>query len=78
MYFYDEFTKPQTLANMRTFKATLVVKDSQSGKDTTYSLVRSGTYLQAAIGKLPLPAEMYANVTFAPGGEEQPLRLHVP
>jgi hypothetical protein len=25
--------------------------------------------MQAAIGKLPLPAEMYASVTFAPGGK---------
>jgi hypothetical protein len=70
MYFYDEFTKPQTLAGMKTIKATLMVKDARTGKDTTYSLVRSGRYLQAAIGKRPLPAEMYASVTFAPGGKD--------
>lgn len=70
MYFYDEFTKPQTLAGMKTIKATLMVKDARTGKDTTYSLVRSGRYLQAAIGKLPLPAEMYANVKFTPGGKD--------
>ena len=69
MYFYDEFTKPQKIANMRAFKATLVVKDSKTGKDTTFSLVRSGAYLQAAIGKLPMPAEMYASVIFTPGGK---------
>jgi Heavy metal binding domain len=70
MYFYDEFTKPQKPAGMKDTKATLVVKDSRTGKDATYSLVRSGSYLQASIGKLPLPAEMYANVKFAPGGKD--------
>jgi hypothetical protein len=69
MYFYDEFTKPQKLSAIREYKATLNVKDAKTGKDTVYSLVRSGTYLQTQIGKLPLPAEMYATVTFAPGGK---------
>jgi len=70
MYFYDEFTKPQKLAEMKNIKATVVVKDSRTGKDATYSLVRRGSYLQAPIGKLPLPAEMYANVKFAPDGKD--------
>ena len=70
MYFYDEFTKPQTLANMKSYKATLMVKDARSGHDTTYSLVRSGRYLQAQIGKLPFPVEMWAKVTFAAGGKD--------
>ena len=69
MYFYDEFTKPQKIAAVRSYKATLNVKDPKSGKDTVYSLVRSGAYMQAQIGKLPLPAEMYATVTFAPDGK---------
>src|SRR5439155_12579378 len=69
MYFYDEFTKPQKAAAVRDYKATLMVKDPKTGKDTPYSLVRSGTYMQATIGKLPLPAEMYASVTFTPGGK---------
>ena len=69
MYFYDEFTKPQKLAAVKAYTATLNVKDAQTGKDATYSLVRSGTYLQAQIGKRALPAEMYATVTFAPGGK---------
>ena len=68
MYFYDEFTKPQKLAAIRNYKATLNVKDARTGTDAVYSLVRSGAFLQAQIGKLPLPAEMYATVTFAPGG----------
>jgi hypothetical protein len=70
MYFYDEFTKPQSLAAMKDITAKLTVKDSRSGKDTTYPLVRSGRYLQATIGKLPLPAEMYANVKFGAGGKD--------
>ena len=70
MYFYDEFTKPQKLADMRGIAATLFVKDSRTGRDGTYSLVRSGRYLQAAVGKLPLPAEMYANVKFTPNGKD--------
>jgi hypothetical protein len=69
MFFYDEFTKPQKLAAMRAYKATLNVKDPKTGKDTTYSLVRSGAYLQASIGKLPMPAEMYATVTFTADGK---------
>ena len=69
MHFYDEFTKPQKIAAVRAYKATLVVKDRNTGKESTYSLVRSGAYMQAAIGKRPLPAEMYASVTFAPGGK---------
>ena len=70
MYFYDEFTKPQTLAAMKDITAKLIVKDARTGKDATYALVRSGRYLQATIGKLPLPAEMYANVKFAAGGKD--------
>ena len=70
MYFYDEFTKPQTPANVRNYKATLMVKDARSGKETTYSLVRSGRYLQAQIGKLPFPVEMWAKVTFAADGKD--------
>ena len=69
MFFYDEFTKPQKLAAMRAHKATLNVKDPKTGKDTTYSLVRSGAYLQASIGKRPMPAEMYATVTFTTNGK---------
>ncbi len=70
MYFYDEFTKPQTLANVKSYKATLMVKDPKTGRETPYSLVRSGRYLQASIGKLPLPAEMYALVKFAPASKD--------
>ena len=33
-------------------------------------LVRNGRYLQAAIGKQPLPAQMYAKVAFKPGDRD--------
>ena len=55
---------------MQKYKATLMVKDAKTGKDTPYSLVRSGATMQASIGKLPLPAEMYALVKFAPDGKD--------
>jgi hypothetical protein len=70
MYFYDEFTKPQKAAAVQKYKATLMVKDPKTGKDTPYSLVRSGATMQAAIGKQPLPAEMYALVKFTPDGKD--------
>ena len=70
MYFYDEFTKPQKIAGVRNYKATLMVKDPKTGKETPYSLVRRGASMQASIGKQPLPAEMYALVKFAPGGKD--------
>jgi hypothetical protein len=70
MYFYDAFTKPQPPAEMRNIKAALTVKDAKTGKSPTYPLVRSGAYLQATIGKLPLPAEMYALVKFAADGKD--------
>ena len=70
MYFYDEFTKPQKLAEVKNYKATLMVKDAKTGKETPYSLVRNGRNLQATIGKVPLPAEMYALVKFAPAGKD--------
>ena len=70
MYFYDEFTKPQKLGAVKTYKATLMVKDAKTGTETPYSLARSGASLQASIGKRPLPAEMYALVKFAPGGKD--------
>jgi hypothetical protein len=70
MYFYDEFTKPQKIAAVRAYKATLMVKDPKTGKETQYSLVRSGNSMQATVGKLPLPAEMWASVRFTPDGKD--------
>ena len=42
----------------------------RTGKETTIPLVRSGQYLQARVGKLPLPAAMYAKVKFKADGPD--------
>src|SRR5438045_148356 len=68
MHFYDDFTRPLPLAQVRAIKAEVVVKDPKSGQEKRVPLVRSGRYMQAAIGKLPLPAPMYAHVQFKPDG----------
>ena len=68
MHFYDDFTKPLPPAQVRAIKAEVVVKDPKSGQEKRVPLVRSGRYVQATIGKLPLPAPMYAHVQFKPDG----------
>jgi heavy metal-binding protein len=67
LHLYDDFTKPLALAQVRAMKAEVVLKD-RSGQEKTVPLVRSGRYLQAAIGKLPFPAAMYAHVQFKADG----------
>jgi Heavy metal binding domain len=69
MHLYDDYTKPLPVKDVRTITASLVTKDA-SGKETTTPLVRSGQYLQARIGKLPLPAAMYAKVKFKEDGPD--------
>ena len=69
MHLYDDYTKPLPVKDVRTITASLVTKDA-SGKETTTPLVRSGQYLQARIGKLPLPAAMYAKVKFKADGPD--------
>jgi hypothetical protein len=66
MYLYDDYTKPLTVSQVRAIKATIVTKDAPTGKETSVPLVRSGRMLEARIGKLPLPAAMYAQVQFKP------------
>ena len=67
VHLYDDFTKPLPLAQVRAMKAEVVMKD-RSGAEKKVPLVQNGRYLQAAIGKLPLPAAMYAHVQFKPDG----------
>jgi len=69
MHLYDDYTKPLPVKDVRTIAASLVTKDA-SGKEVTTPLVRSGQYLQARIGKLPLPAAMYAKVKFKADGPD--------
>lgn len=66
MYLYDDYTKPLPVNQVRAVKATIVTKDSQTGKETSVPLVRTGRMLEARIGKLPMPAAMYAQVQFKP------------
>ena len=68
LHLYDDFTKPLPLADVRATKAEVVVKDPRSGAEKSFPLTRSGRYMQAAIGKLPLPVSMYAHVQFKPDG----------
>ena len=69
MHLYDDYTKPLAVKDVRTISASIVTKDA-SGKETTTPLVRSGQYLQARVGKLPLPAAMYAKVKFKADGPD--------
>jgi hypothetical protein len=62
MYFYDDYTKPLAAATVRGITASVVTKDATTGRESTMPLVRSGQYLQARVGKLPLPVTMYAKV----------------
>ena len=70
MYFYDEFTKPQKLADVKNYKATLMVKDREDRQGHAVLAGAQRPLLQASIGKLPLPAEMYALVKFTPDGKD--------
>jgi Heavy metal binding domain len=69
MHLYDDYTKPLPAKDVRKITASVVTKDA-SGKETITPLVRSGQYLQARIGKLPLPAAIYAKVKFKADGPD--------
>jgi hypothetical protein len=64
MHLYDDYTRPLAVKDVRAVTASVVTKDAATGRETTIPLVRSGQYLQARVGKLPLPAAMYAKVKF--------------
>jgi hypothetical protein len=76
LYLYDDFTKPLPLDQARQVNARVVTKQTfdpatRTTKEISAApLVRKGQYLEAAIGKLPLPAQMTAKVAFKPGGPE--------
>ena len=69
MHLYDDYTKPLAAKDVRAITASVVTKDA-AGQEKTTPLVRSGQYLQARIGKLPLPAAMYAKVKFKADGPD--------
>ena len=70
MHLYDDYTKPLPLAQLRNISGSVFVKDQRTGEEKTIPLTRSGQYLQGAIGKLPFPAAMYAQVKFKPDAPE--------
>lgn len=60
LYLYDDFTRPLPLKDVRETKARLILKD---GKEVP--LVRNGRFLEAKLGKLPLPTAVQAKVKFS-------------
>jgi len=68
LHLYDDFTKPLPSADVHATKAEVIVKDPRTAAEKTFPLTRTGRYMQATIGKLPLPVSMYAHVQFKPDG----------
>jgi len=69
-YLYNDFTKPLAPALVRDVSGVVVVKDPKTGKETTLPLLRNGRVLEARVGKLPFPAEMFAKVKFTKADTE--------
>ena len=76
LYLYDDFTKPLPLDQVRAATARIVTKQTfDTATKTTKELaaaplVRNGRFLEARIGRLALPAQMTAKVSFKKGGPE--------
>jgi len=76
LYLYDDFTKPLPLTQVRDVAARIVTKQTFDATTKTTKelaaapLVRNGRFLEARIGKLALPAQMTAKITFKKGGSE--------
>ena len=66
LYLYDDYTKPLTLAQVRTTKARVIL--TKDGKELP--LVRNGRFLEAKVGRLSFPADMQAKVQFKPDSPE--------
>jgi hypothetical protein len=67
MYLYDDFTKPLPRAELRKISGAVVLPD---GKSVPLVPAQNGRYLEAKIGKVPVPAEMFAKVKFKPDAPE--------
>ena len=76
LYLYDDFTKPLPLNQVRDVTARIVTRQTFDAPTRTTKeiaaapLVRNGRYVEARVGKLPLPAQMTAKVTFKRGDPE--------
>jgi hypothetical protein len=76
LYLYDDFTKPLPLDQARQVVARIVTHQRFDAATRTTKelagapLVPKGRFLEARIGKLNLPAQMTAKVSFKRGGPE--------
>src|SRR5262245_19733444 len=76
LYLYDDFTKPLPADQVGQMTARIVTKQTFDPTTRTTKeiaaapLLRKGRYLEAAIGKLPLPAQMTAKISFKRGATE--------
>jgi hypothetical protein len=78
VYLYDDYTKPLPLAQARKVRARVVTKEvfdpatktTRELSSAPLLLARSGTYLEARIDPLALPAQMTAKMSFGPGDKE--------
>jgi hypothetical protein len=78
VYLYDDYTKPLPLAQARKVRARVVTKEvfdpatktTRELSSAPLLLARSGTFLEARIDPLALPAQMTAKMSFGPGDKE--------
>ncbi len=79
LYLYDDYTKPLPRAKVEAVKARLVTKEATDPQTFVTKEVASvpllpaddGSYLEAAVDSLPLPANITMQAVFAPDGAEQ-------
>ncbi len=78
LYLYDDYSRPLPRAQARQVRGRLVTREqfdtsSQETRELASGplvLARSGTYLEAAVQPLALPATVTAKIAFAPGQAE--------
>ncbi len=79
LYLFDDYTKPLAAEKIKAVKARVVTKEETNPQTFVTREVRSmpltpspdGPYLEAAVGDVPLPAELIVQATFTSGGKEQ-------
>jgi heavy metal-binding protein len=78
VYLYDDYTKPLPLPLARKVRARVVIKEifdpatktTRELSSAPLVLARSGTFLEARIDPLALPAQMTAKISFGPEDKE--------
>ncbi|MEZ5421448.1 MAG: heavy metal-binding domain-containing protein, partial [Vicinamibacterales bacterium] len=79
LYLYDDYTKPLSTDRVKAVKARLVTREETDPKtfvtrevaSVPLTLAADGTYLEAAIDDLPLPANITMQAQFTPDGKDQ-------